>query len=450
MKRLLSFIVKLLLLVALAVWLADRPGSAHIIWHGYDIETSAAFLGVCVFATGFVLYLLFRLGHLIVHGPEIWRLRRRLKKFQAGQEQLTQALIAVAAGQAAEAGRHAIGARKLLGTTTITRLLQAQAAQLAGDYSAAHEIFFALANEHDSLVLGYRGLIMEALRARNWDEVDKLAGRLHRLRPATPWLSLIRFELSARRGQWDEAGLALSHIALARLIDPKRLRQQRAAVLIALSQKQSQQGYHDKALEAAEQASRQTPDWLPAVITLAQEQMFAGHKRAATRVIERAWAQKPHPQLAAAYHANPDMDLLDNYKQIERLTRVNPDHPVSRYVLAEAALEADLWGEARRHLLALTSQGQATQGAYRLLSKLERRESGNEQAAAQWLIQAIDAPLDPVWLCQTCGGVHQKWQPLCAHCGAFDALEWQSPGQSRDQAAELAMSGLASGGLLSS
>ena len=59
-------------------------------------------------------------------------MRRKLGKMRDGQRLLTEGLVAVAGGSAAEAGRLAVQARKLLGVTPAVRLLQAQAAQLAG------------------------------------------------------------------------------------------------------------------------------------------------------------------------------------------------------------------------------------------------------------------------------------------------------------------------------
>ena len=275
-KRFLGFILRLAILVAIAVWLADRPGTARVVWHGYVIETSAAFLGLTVLAAAFVFYMLFRLWQLLRHGPEHWRLRRRLKKWRQGHEQITEGLVAIAGGDAAEAGRHAVQARRLLGESTATRLLQAQAAQLAGDTRAAQEIFRALAADPDSAVLGYRGLIMEARRAGNIAEMERLVEKLHRLKPETPWLNLIRFELLARRQAWGEANTALAQAASARLLEPARTKRHRAALLTAASQSETRQGYKDKALPLAEQAARQAPGWLPAILNLAQAQMNSG------------------------------------------------------------------------------------------------------------------------------------------------------------------------------
>ena len=214
MKRILAFTLRLAIIIALAVWFVDRSGSARLVWGGYVIETSAAFIGFCVLAAGFIFYLLLRFLHFLRHGSKHSRLRKGLKKWQHGHDHLTKGLVAIAGGDAAEAGRHAVQARKLLGATVATRLLQAQAAQLAGDASAAQEIFHALAAEPDSAVLGYRGLIMEARRARNWAEVERLVEKLHRLKPETPWLNLIRFDLLARRQAWDEANMALAQAGL--------------------------------------------------------------------------------------------------------------------------------------------------------------------------------------------------------------------------------------------
>ena len=429
MRRILSFILQATLFIALAVWLADRPGTARLEWHGTVIETSAAFLGVCVLILGIALHLLFRLCHFLRHGPVHWRLRRRLGKLQKGQDQLTQGLVAIAAGNATEAGRLAVAARRSLGVGTATRWLQAQAAQLAGDHNTARQIFRALANDEQAAVLGYRGLITEARRNKQWSEVDRLTAEAYRIKPATPWLSLIRMENAARRHAWGEAESALAHATAARLLDPAAGRRTRAGLRVAQSREAARVSDMALALQAAEQAAQQAPDWLPAQINLAEQLFASKHPRSAHRVIERAWVRQPHPQLAALVRAHAE-DALDAFRQTERLCRSHPDAPESRLALAEAALNADIWGEARRFLLAAVNSGQATQSVYKLLARIERRERGDERAAAAWLSKAVDAKADPLWLCLSCQGTHDIWQPTCAHCGAFDRLEWQ--GQKRE------------------
>jgi HemY protein len=122
---------------------------------------------------------------------------------------------------------------------------------------------------------------------------------------------------------------------------------------------------------------------------------------------------------------------LDAYRLTERLCRESEALPESRAALAEAALTANIWGEARRHLIASVNDGSATQNIYRLLAKLERREHHDERAALSWLGQAADAAPDQAWLCHNCSGTLDSWQPICSHCGTFDSVDWQQPGQRR-------------------
>ncbi|MFY9288059.1 MAG: heme biosynthesis HemY N-terminal domain-containing protein [Alphaproteobacteria bacterium] len=440
MKGFIGFILRLSVLIALAVWLADRPGTARIIWHDYVIETSAAFLGLCGFALGFIFYLLFRFWHLIKFGPLQWRLHRKLRKMKQGQDQLTAGMVAIASGNASEAGRMAISARKALGPTAATQLLQAQAAQLAGDHKAARALFQQLAANSESAILGFRGLIMEARRDQDWGEVAHLVSKLRDLKPNTPWLNVIRFELLTRQQAWHEAGLALTQATAAQLMDGTTTKQARAAILTAQSQNEARFGSKDKSLQLAEQAVKQAPDWLPGIINLAQKQMLTEHHRAAHRTIEKNWQLHPHPHLAAAYRTDGS-NPMDAYKHIMKLCRDHETLPESRLALAEAALAADIWGEARRHLIALISHGHATQKTYRLMARLERRESGDEQAALQWMTKAADAAADPVWLCQSCGGGHEDWQPICKYCSGFNTLAWQSPGVSRAPAPKTSLLG---------
>ncbi|MDD3371862.1 MAG: heme biosynthesis HemY N-terminal domain-containing protein [Alphaproteobacteria bacterium] len=430
MSRLLRVFLQVVVFAALAYWLADRPGTARIVWHDTVIETSAAFLALCVLALGYTLHLLFSLWHFIRNGPALWRMRRKIDRMQSGQNQLTRGLVAIASGNSAEAGRLAVSARKNAENEVIAQWLQAQAARMAGDKSAAQEIFRTLAAKEDTAVLGYRGLITEAKQNGDWQEVDRLLDALHTLKPETPWLSLMRMESAARHRRWSEAEAALSQAVSAHLLDTAAGRRTRAALRIASSRAAAAVGDKDKALQAAEQAVKQSPEWLPAILNLAETLAATNHHRAAMRTIERAWKTQAHPQLARIVLRMADTPL-EGFRQTEKLCRSDDSLFESRVAMAEAALAADIWGEARRNLVACVNNRTATQGVYKMLSRLERMERRDERAATMWLTKAAEAAPDPVWMCRTCCGSHENWMPICGHCGAFDSLEWRTAGKSR-------------------
>jgi len=96
--------------------------------------------------------------------------------------------------------------------------------------------------------------------------------------------------------------------------------------------------------------------------------------------------------------------------------------------LAQAALDAKLWGEARAHLGHAVERG-VTPRLCRLFADLEESEHGDLKAARQWLERAGAAPPDPVWVCEDCGATAGAWSVRCDSCGAFDSLEWRAPAQ---------------------
>lgn len=433
--RILGFLLRIFLVAALVVWLADRPGSAQIVWRDYAIDTSAAVLGIIVLAVAYGAVLLHRLWRFIWDGPRFWRLRRKISKMQEGEAFLGKGLAAIAAGRAAEAGRLAVKARSSIGETPISRLIQAQAAQLAGEDEAAKNLFEAMTQDKDTAVLGYRGLIMNALRRGDFDEAARAAYRLEQTKADVPWLHLVRFELGARLQNWDVALESLAKARKGKALPASNASRREAALLLAKAKASLRNGAAREALECAEKAKKLAPIWMPAALVLAEAQIAGKHARSALRTIAHAYARAPHPQLLslAAFLAGTAKPI-DAFKTIEKLTREAPDSPVTLLALGEAALRAGLWGEARRYLTNLVGTGAGTQTAFQILASLERQDTGNETAAALWLAKAAAAPRDAVWICEACGAGHEHWEATCGFCGAFDRLEWAVPGKGREGA----------------
>lgn len=426
--RLFFFMSQLILLVGLAIWLSQEPGTAHLEWGDYSIDTSAAFLVLLVVLSSYTLYLLFRLWHLIRNGPALWRMRRQLKKHQDYQDILLAGFSAIAGGDGGQAGMLAVKARKTGGNTSLTQFLQAQAAYLSGDHHAANEIFRIMTEEEESSVLGYRGLILLARRNQNWGEVRRLIEKMSDNNADLPWLNRLRFEVATRDRNWALAAQTLeicSDCGRGNVAARDRDKQNAAALLLAQSADKARAGEQDEALQLCEQASKQARNWLPAIIMLAEQQVRGGHRRAARRTVERYWQDNQHPQLAAVYAATAD-NALTAYRELDKLCANSEDDTTAALLLAEAAVNAELWGEARRYLEELIAEGKATQSVYRLLATIERRDKGDDRTALLWLSRSIEAMPDPHWSCTHCHGLHTAWQATCTHCGSFNTLSWQT------------------------
>ena len=432
--RFLLTLLAIIVAVAVAILVANLPGHATIFWQGQRIDLPVATLvgGLAIL----LLLAMLLLGVLrrLVGGPGALLRRRRERRRQAGYRALTQGMVAVAAGDAEEAKRQARKADVLLAEPPLTLLLSAQAAQLDGDEDAARKYFTAMLARGETEFLGLRGLLTQALRDGDNAAALRLAERAHALRPHTPSVLTSLFEMRTRRRDWAAAGASLDEALRAKLLPAETGRRHRAALLYERSLDAEAAGQAAEALTLAAKAQDLAPDFAPAAARAALLLHRVGRQRQAAKALEAAWRRAPHPLLAAAYGALIDGEPpLAQVKRVAALAAGNPEHPESHIALAEAALAAQLWGEARRHLDAARKQAAGTEDAApparvcRLMARLEEAEHGDGAAARAWLARAADAPPDPVYVCRDCAAESRAWQALCPGCAAFDSLEWRTP-----------------------
>ena len=318
----------------------------------------------------------------------------------------------------------------LLGETPVVLLLAAEAASRQGDTEAARRAYAALLDRRDTEFLGLRGLIGQALRA---DDMRRAATRRARPR-AAPGCTLAGGKSAAaagpcRRlaggardaGRGERGGNAL----------PAERRRHRPGVVLYELSRSIERAAIPARVGAGGQAQRwrRTSRRSPRINA---RLLFAlGRTRAAIKAIERAWRTAPHPDLARLYLDGAQRcRAAGRAAALQRLAARNPEAAESHLAIAEAALAAQLWGEARRHLT-LADAGAPPAGPSRrlclLMARLEESEDGNAAAARDWLDRAIGAPPDP---CYVCGQMRRRQRRVATAVPAHAAASTRSPGGS--------------------
>jgi HemY protein len=275
--------------------------------------------------------------------------------------------------------------------------------------------------------LGLRGLLNQALRAGDRGAALRLAERAMALRPRTRWVALSRFDLETREGHWEAARKTLAQLTRRQLVSWERARHYRGVILHELSLAALENDDRPRAIALAAEAQALVQDLACPAAHHARLLLAERRARRAAKAVERAWRTAPHPELAQVYSAiDEGAPPLARVKALERLAAQNPTARESHVALAEAAIEAQLWGEARHHLEAAI----ATDPTVRLCllsAQLEEAERGDLGAMRVWLERAVGAPPDPRYICAACGGESLEWRSLCPRCGAFDTLSWRAP-----------------------
>lgn len=423
-------LILIAIVVAAAAFVADHPGQVDITWQGWEIETSVGVLAGAVVAVLLVLGAIGAILRTLLRMPGNFARRRRERRRRAGYASLAGGFAAIAAGDAPEAQRAARRAAALLDDAPLTLALSAQAAELEGDGAAARRLQNAMLERPETALLGLRGLYVEAMRAGDAAAALELAERARRLRPQLPWAAEAVLDLQIRAGRWSEARDTLADAAHRRIVPPERARRHRSAILIELSRASERAGEGRHAASFAAQAVTLTPERAAPACREAEALIALGRTRAAGKAIERAWRTTPHPELARLYGGlHPNGTPLGRLTAAQDLAGENPDCEDSRVIVAEAALDARLWGEARRHLslaVAAAPPPGPSRRLCRLMARLEENEHNDAASTREWLDRAVSAPPDPRYVCTRCGAEGPVWHALCPGCGGFDTLAWQA------------------------
>ncbi|MEM6649836.1 MAG: heme biosynthesis HemY N-terminal domain-containing protein [Pseudomonadota bacterium] len=395
MIRILFFLIFVVLAATLLTWLAGLTGLTVMRVGDLSISApSSAFLGVALFAI-FAIIITTLISSGLVRLPNKLRRKREERRRVKGMTALTRGLEAVAAGDAGDAQRHARMATKQLDEPGITRLLTAQAAQLAGDDETAQASFAAMLEAPETEFLGLRGLYLQALTAGDQKEALGYAERAFQLRPSAGWAYQSVYGLHLDRAAWGDA---IEVLRLAKKHDHEegqRLHRKEAALLTAQAYAAENAEDIETALKDAEAALKLSPGFAPAAVLAARLEGAAGKRSKAGRLLDDAWAISPHPAIAKTMaDLYKDEKLEKRTARLKRLADKAPDADESILLKAEQDIALGAFEEAKTALEPLLTR---TPRARTFAAMADAMEGLYGLDAAQlWLDRAAAAPLDPV------------------------------------------------------
>lgn len=434
----LAKVILFVALVAALAWgagfLSDIGGGVQIAMAGWEFNLGPLQAVIAAAVLVLVMWLLMRLAGLIVavlrfvSGDEtaLSRYFDRSRE-RRGYNALSEAMLALAAGEGRVAITRAAKAERLLRRPDLTTLITAEAAQMIGDRAQAKEAWKKLLADDRSRFVGIRGLMKLKLEEGDTVTALKLAEKAFALKPRHGETQDLLLKLQADAQDWKGAratlGAKLKSGALPRDVYRRRdavLALQEAKVVIDA-------GASIEAREAAIAANKASPDLIPAAAMAARSYIAADKPKYAARVLKKAWEAQPHPDLAAAFaEIAPDESPIVRVKRFRQLEAMHPTHDETRMLMAELLIAAEDFPEARRALGDVATR-HPTARALTIMAAIERGEGADDAVVRGWLARALTAPRGPQWICDACHNIHSQWQPVCDNCGGFDTLAWKEP-----------------------
>ena len=405
-KKLLILFTVIIVAAAAANWLASQPGAVQIEWLGWRMElpTSLAIALVVIFAL--ILVFFDRLLRAIRAMPRWLGGQLRQRRDDAGHRALTLGLMAVSAGEPAEARKHATSAERLLKEPKLTGLLVAQAAHLAGDHQAARRYFTSILDDRETAFLGHIGLMRLALDDHESVKARQSAKAALALKPNSVLAASHLFKLETGRKDWNAALPALDVMARQQkknkaktAPDQSALIARQACALHFLKAGELQKSDRKSADKELLAALKIDPGFLPAVTMLTDHYLDDKAYGRAAKIMEKAFKIHPHESIAlrlkVAWKSNDGQfiaKLANLVAQIE-----STQQKTAHYLVAKQARDAGLDGEAER-----------------LLNAARDLDGGEEEA-------------NSLWHCTSCRSRHDDWQAFCPACDEFATLVWQRP-----------------------
>lgn len=428
MIRILFFLVVVFALGLGFAWLADRPGDLVFTFNGYRYEVTLMVAAVAVTTVVAAVMIVWWLAKAIWNSPytvaRYFRVRRRDRGYQA----LSTGMIAAGAGDAAKARQLNKQAAKLIRSDQepLIALLDAQTSLLEGDHDTARQKFEAMLDDPEMRLLGLRGLYLEAERLGDRAAARHYAGRAAEAAPQLVWASTATLEEKTERGDWDAALKLLDGQKASRQIE-RDVANRRRAVLLTAKAMSLMDTDPVTAKNAALEANRLQPDFVPAAVTAAKALFRQNDVRKGAKLLEANWKIEPHPEVGDLYvHARAGDATHDRLARARKLQLLKQNNAESSMIVARAALDAGEYSEARAAAES-AARMQPRESAFLLLADIEEAESGDQGRVRQFLSKAVRAPRDPAWVAD--GFVSDRWAPISPITGKLDAFEWRTPAE---------------------
>ncbi|MEM0899972.1 MAG: heme biosynthesis protein HemY [Pseudomonadota bacterium] len=425
--------IKILLFVLIVIGLgygfsllAEMPGSLAVTIGDrlitVDLIVATALLLAIIVAVMFVWWVI----KLIFTSPKRLTRHFRARKRDRGYQALSTGIIAAGAGDPNTARRMLKQANSQLTATSepLVQLLDAQTTMLEGKHDNARKMFEDMLDDPETRSLALRGLYMEAQRLGDRDAQRHYAEKAAELAPQLAWAGKAAINHKTANGDWEGALRIVETQKSRKQIDRDEAKRKRAVLLTAMAM-ELVEAEPARAKSAALEAHKLAPAFAPAAIVCAEAAQRLNDMRKAIKVLETCWKQAPHPDVAIAYvNARSGDSVIDRLKRARKLEGLKPNNIESSMIVAQIALEAGKYEEARK-AVAYVLREEPRESAYMLMADIEDAETGNQGKMREWLARAVHAPRDPAWTAD--GYVSQKWAPFSPVTGEIDAFEWKVP-----------------------
>ena len=343
-----------------------------------------------------------------------------------GNKALSSALISFYEGDNVEALVHSSKAKKLLKNDKLSLLINAQIAKKSGDSKLALASYKKLLGQKDTRLVALSGIVSEKIKAGKFKEALELSKKNVELHPKNISNTNTLFNLQLQEKDWQGAVKTLQIRKTIEKIPRNLFLQQEAILIFEGAQEKHKQGFSQEALAETLVAVRQYPSFVAALCFLTELENILGNKRRIEKLLQKAWALFPHPDIAKSYASLVKSESSEKrLRRFEPLIKINESNPQTIILKAELSLATGDFTKAKE-LMSMLANNNPDNYILTLMAAVEKASGGTEKVVREWLTKAVYAPKSPAWICSECGS-QSEWMSTCQSCECFDCMRWLRP-----------------------
>ena len=188
MIRLATWIIGSLVITALAAWMIALPGTLTLEVANYRMQPRLGAAVLIFILVAIVVIAIWAIIRRLLNAPRNMARRNKERRREQGVEALSDAIVALQAGDPARARSLARDAQARLPANAAARLPEARADLALGDMPAAREHYRALIANEKTAVAALTGLYDQARAQHRPDAALTFARKALALAPSSGWL----------------------------------------------------------------------------------------------------------------------------------------------------------------------------------------------------------------------------------------------------------------------
>lgn len=431
------FFIKIAIIAGAGVWLATRQGDVSLSMMGYDITIQSGLFFLLLFITCTMVLLIYRVVRAVLSTPKAIAKYQEQDKQKKGYNALTQGLIAVAAGDAKKATEYSDKTKGFMpDQNALTLLLAAQAARLRGEDAKAQTYFKALSEDKTASFLGLRGLLVNALSAKEYEGALTYARQADKAYGGQGWLLAMIYHLEIKNHAWKNAVETGKRAVKAGGLDESKILSDRIALHLMHGDYERDHDNESESFREYDAAYKINSFFVPTVMRMLRFYLAKNRRKKAISLIQKTWKESPHPDLARIWEELAPLKGKKNnanakrLKWFEDLVALNPDSYDGQLMAANAAMDLGYWGEAKSYLTN-AEEIYPSASLYRLMAVVEQSSGDNDAIMHALMEKASEALPDKSWHCGQTGLIYQEWSPLAMPHEGFNTIIWGVPGETK-------------------